>query len=221
MAMEFEMLRGIIAISMFSVASYFDLRERAVHDLVWVVFGIMGAVFYLVIPPGLEDVFGIGIGVILALFAWYVRIFAEADALGLVSLSIILPSLNGYVFPLFVMFFSIAVSVSYVVLYNVAANTGALAQKKKMMFCEFDERWYKKVIAFFLVHNKKQNEKFTFLAETQDNSLHQKKKFRLSHGLEDDFVSEEKSNVYVIRTIPFASSFLVAAAFLFVVFSNI
>ena len=96
MLTDFELVRVVIALAMFVSASYFDLRKRAVNDLLWVVFGVAAGVVYIFDFP---TSFGEGITVILSISLaagisygiYRSGLFGGADMLALIVFAAILP----------------------------------------------------------------------------------------------------------------------------------
>jgi S-formylglutathione hydrolase FrmB len=150
---------------MFAVAAFTDVKERKIHDIVWLVFGGTGAILYAFEPPDMMGMVSMIIGIGLASTFWFFRLYAGADALALISLSVILPTYHGIIVPLSMVLIATAISAIYGVVYNVAANSKTFLNNKKI-FEEFDEPTYRKFAAFFLVHKRTKNEKFAFPAES-------------------------------------------------------
>lgn len=199
-----EEILAVIAISMLAVAAYSDVRQRRIHDMVWLVFGGMGAILYAFEFPGIIDIASMAVGVSLASVFWFFRLYAGADALALVSLSVILPTYNGFVIPLGVIVIATSVSIVYGVIYNVTANCRTfLLENYKKIFEEFDEPVYRKIAAFFLIHKKSKNEKFVFPAE---KIVSGRKKFRFRYDPNDEFSKDE---MYVSLAMHLTLFFLV------------
>lgn len=194
-----------LAVTMLSIASYQDLRERRVNDWVWVVFGSLGSL--LIVLKGFPDMITI-VSIItstcVALMARYMKLFGSADALAVIALAVIVPVSNGVLVPLIVLLGASVLSFLFTCLYNAFLNFYCLLNKEEQLFSEFDEPLLRKVIAFFLVHKKQRSERFVFSAESRQPG---KKKFKFFAASEDEFVSEPK---YVTVGIPFTFFMLVA-----------
>lgn len=198
-----EEVRAVIAISMFAVAAFSDVRERKIHDIVWLAFGGAGAILYAIEPPDMMDIVSMIVGISLASTFWFLRLYAGADALALISLSVILPTYNGLIIPLSMVLVATAISAIYGVVYNIAANSKTFLFNNKKIFDEFDEPIHRKLAAFFLIHKKSKNEKFVFPAE---RIVSQRRKFRFRYDPDDEFSKDE---AYVSLAMPLTLFFLV------------
>ena len=197
-----EEIRVVIAISMFAVAAFTDVKERRIHDIVWLVFGGTGAILYAFEFPDITDVVSMVVGASLASAFWFFRLYAGADALALLSLSVILPTYNGFMIPLGMVVIATAISVIYGIVYNIAVNSKTFLNNKKI-FEEFDEPIYRKLAAFFLIHKKTKNEKFVFPAE---RIVSERRKFRFRYDPDNEFSKDE---VYVSLAMPLTLFFLI------------
>ncbi|MEM3172783.1 MAG: hypothetical protein QXE82_04500 [Candidatus Nitrosotenuis sp.] len=200
-----EEIRVVVAICMFAVAAFFDVKERRIHDVVWLAFGGTGAVLYAFESPDIIDIVSVAVGVSLALTFWFFRLYAGADALALISLSVILPTYNGFIIPLSTVVIATAISIIYGLVYNLVVNSKTFLNNKKI-FEEFDEPAYRKLAAFFLIHKKAKNEKFVFPAE---RIVSEKRKFRFRYDPDDEFSKDE---AYVSLAMPLTLFFLIGLA---------
>lgn len=198
-----EEIRVVIAISMLAVAAFFDVRERKIHDIVWLAFGGAGVVLYSFEFPGIIDIVSVATGISLALAFWFFRLYAGADALALISLSVILPSYSGFIIPLGTVVIATTISIIYGVIYNIAVNSKTFLLNDKKIFEEFDEPACRKLAAFFLIHKKAKNEKFVFPAE---RIVSEKRKFRFRHDPDGEFSKDE---AYVSLAMPLTLFFLI------------
>ncbi|MCA2004102.1 MAG: hypothetical protein LDL06_05000 [Candidatus Nitrosotenuis sp.] len=208
-----EEVRAVIAISMFAAAAFSDVRQRKIHDIVWLVFGGTGAILYAVEPPDLMNMVSMIVGIGMACTFWFLRLYAGADALALVSLSVILPTYHGIIIPLSVVLIATAISAIYGVIYNVAANSKTFLNHKKI-FEEFDEPIHRKLAAFFLIHKKAKNEKFVFPAE---RIVLERRKFRFRYDPDDEFSKDE---AYVSLAMPLTLFFLIGLLGLILMYSK-
>ncbi|MEM3065129.1 MAG: hypothetical protein QW177_07140 [Candidatus Nitrosotenuis sp.] len=197
-----EEIQVVIAISMFAVAAFFDVKERKIHDIVWLAFGGAGAVLYAFEFPNIIDIMSVAVGVSLALTFWFFRLYAGADTLALISLSVILPTYNGFIIPLSTVVIATAISMIYGLVYNLVVNSKTFLNNKKI-FEEFDEPTHRKLAAFFLIHKKAKNEKFVFPAE---RIVSEKRKFRFRYDPDDEFSKDE---AYVSLAMPLTLFFLI------------
>ena len=188
---------------MFAVAAFFDVKERKIHDIVWLIFGGTGAILYAVAFPGIIDIVSMAVGVTLASTFWFFRLYAGADALALISLSVILPTYHDFIIPLSMVVIATAISIVYGIIYNIATNSRTFLLDNKKIFVEFDESLYRRIAAFFLIHKRSKNEKFVFPAE---RIVSGRKKFRFRYDPDDEF---SKDDVYVSLAMPLTLFFLI------------
>jgi archaeal preflagellin peptidase FlaK len=101
LGIDFEIIRILIAAGMLGGASFFDLRNREVSDLLWVFFGIVALTVYALEFAYGEtfDLLTTAVPILIATavsFAIYKSgLFGGADALALFTLAVILPTFNG------------------------------------------------------------------------------------------------------------------------------
>lgn len=160
---ELSWLRFFIATVMLSIASYYDLRTREIDDLIWFVFGTIGAFLYMFDWESFSPhvFFWISFSVIVACLLWLCKWYGGADVLAITVLSIILPTYDNVPVPMIVLLIAFVTASTYVIIYNTYRNTKSLI-KNKMLFSEINEPYYKKIIAFFVMHEKSNNERFGF-----------------------------------------------------------
>ncbi|MBI5146062.1 MAG: prepilin peptidase [Thaumarchaeota archaeon] len=208
---EFEIIRAVITIGMMSAAAYWDVKTRYVDDRVWVFglgsFAIVSAVFIFVFETSTQELIGplniIGMmsGMGIAFAGWIMKFngmgYATGDFFGLLALSIILPRFDGITIPILAIMFASVLSIAITVTLNLRINI-----KSKNFFSEFDEPAYKKVLAYFIIHRKMENEKFTFPAEITVNG---KRKFQFRHDPDIQEFSSETKGIYVCTTTPMMS----------------
>jgi hypothetical protein len=119
--------------------------------------------------------------------------YATGDFIGILTLSAILPSFDGIIIPILVFLFSCVLGIIIIIAVNLRINI-----KSKNFFSEFDEPAYKKILAYFIIHKKMENENFTFPAEI---TVDGKRKFQFRHEPDTQkFVT--KKMIYVCTTIP-------------------
>jgi len=188
---------------MFASAAYSDVKERKIHDIVWLVCGGMGAILYAFELPDMLDIASMAVGISLASTFWFFRLYAGADALAVISLSVILPTYNGFIIPLSVVVIATAISAVYGIIYNVAANSRTFLFDNKKIFEGFDEPLYRRIVAFFLIHKRSKSEKFSFPAESITSG---RRKFRFHYDPDDAF---SKDDVYVSLAMPLTLFFLI------------
>ena len=100
-SMDFDFIRILLAVGMLSTASFLDIRRREVSDLLWVVFGILALVVYVLeFANGitfdlLTTAVPISIAVAISFGVYKSGLFGGADALGLVVLAATIPTFDG------------------------------------------------------------------------------------------------------------------------------
>lgn len=216
---EFEIIRAIIAVGMMSVATYYDVKTRYVDDKVWVLglgaFAAVSSVFIFVFGMSVQElinplnIIGMMSGMGIAFTGWSMKFrgmgYATGDLFGLLALFAILPSFYGIVIPILVIIISCLCSVIITLGTNLRINI-----KTKNLFSEFDEPAYKKILAYFTIHKKTENEKFTFPAEIMVDG---KRKFQFRHEPDAQEFTTEIKQCYVCPTTPMMMSILVGLGF--------
>ena len=205
---EFEIVRAVITVGMISVATYYDVKTRYVDDRVWVFglgsFAIMSLGFIFLFGMNIQElinplsIIGMMSGMGIAFTGWIMKFngfgYATGDFIGMLALSAILPSFDGIIIPILVLIFSCVLGTVITIAVNLKINI-----KSKNFFSEFDEPVYKKILAYFIIHKKAENENFTFPAEI---TVDGKRKFQFRHEPDtQEFVSKTKV-IYVCTTIP-------------------
>lgn len=211
---EFEIARATIAVGMMSVAAYYDVKTRCVDDRVWIVgiaaFSAMSLIFIFVFGTSVQEllsplnIIGMMSGMGIAFTGWIMKFcgigYATGDFFGLLALFVILPSFYGIVIPILVIIISCLFSIIITLGTNLRANI-----KSKNFFAEFDEPTYKKILAYFTIHKKIENEKFTFPAEIM---VAGKRKFQFRHDPDTQEFATEVELPYVCPTAPMTMSIL-------------
>ncbi len=161
-----ESLRQIVALSMLSVASYFDIKKREVNDIVWIIFGGMGAILYLFEPVGSITVLYVIIGVAIGITWIFTRAFGQADGLALIALALTLSTYDRLPVAVMVSIGVPFLAALYGLCSNIAYNTSDLLHGR--LFFGVCEKPYRKTIAFLVLHRKREHEKFVFPAQDKD-----------------------------------------------------
>ncbi len=163
---DIESLRQIAALSMLSVASYFDIKKREVNDIVWIIFGGIGIISYLFEPIDSITVLYLGIGIAIGT-AWILtRAFGQADGLALIALAITLPTYDRLPVSVLVSIGVPFLAALYGLCYNMTYNISDLLHGR--LFLGVYEKPYRKAFAFFVLHRKREHEKFAFPAQDKD-----------------------------------------------------
>ena len=167
---EIESLRVLLLISMLGIAGIFDVRTRKVPDVIWLIFGGIGAVLYAwdydygMTPYHVITIFT---SVFAGMMLWRWKIAGLADAFAVLAMTVILPVHYEFVMmPIIILVTAFFLVVIFVSLYNVFLNLSDIIRSRKMdMFSEFSESKYKKIFAFVAVHRKRKYEKFVIPTE--------------------------------------------------------
>lgn len=202
--------RILVALAMLVTASIMDLRNREVHDLVWIVFGSIGALLYFIEPSSIENanslLFATFFSVGMAYLGYRMGLFASADALALVALAVIIPIYTGpnmfHNIAPFTILTNAAILVSLLLIFNIARNFIAIA-KGVPLFEDFHEPVWKKVLAFIISY-KSDNPRFAYSIERE--SVNGKKfDFSLIHA---EHAYYAKHGSWVMLGLPFIVSLL-------------
>ena len=162
--MEIETIRVLLLLSMLCIAAAFDVKSRKIPDVIWLVFGGIGALLYLwdyvgVTPYHIITIFT---SVLAGMMLWRWKIAGLADSFAILAVTVILPVHYEFVMmPMMILVLSFFLVVIFVTMFNVSLNLSDVIRSRKMdIFSEFSEPKYKKIFAFFTVHMKRRYEKF-------------------------------------------------------------
>lgn len=158
-----EPAREVLSLALFSVASYLDLKSREVSDLVWISFGGAGACLYLLEPSAPVPVLYIAAGAGVALAGLVTRAFGQADCLAVFSLAVILPSYCGIPLAVAISLAAPVAASLYALVLNVAYNLSDLSHGS--LFAGLSERRLRKALAFFVLHRRREHERFVVPAQ--------------------------------------------------------
>ena len=159
---------------MLGIAATFDVKSRKIPDVIWLVFGGIGAVLYIWDYDDGRTSYHV-ITILTSGFAgmmlWKWKIAGLADAFAVLAMAIILPVHYEFVMmPIMILVTSFFLVVIFVTIYNVALNLSDIIRSKKMdIFSEFSEPKHKKAFAFLAVHRKRTYEKFVIPTENSTN----------------------------------------------------
>ena len=164
-----ESLRILLLVSMLGIAAVFDVKSRKIPDVIWLIFGGIGAVLYAWDYDGVTSyhVITIFTSVFAGMMLWRWKIAGLADAFAILAMAVILPVHYGFVMmPIMILVTAFLLVVILVILYNVSLNISDIIRSRKMnVFSEFSESKYKKAFAFLTIHKKRKYEKFVIPAE--------------------------------------------------------
>ena len=165
-----ESLRILLLVSMLGIAAVFDVRSRKIPDVVWLVFGGIGAVLYAWdYDDGMTSyhVITVFTSIFAGMMLWRWKIAGLADTFAILTMAVILPVHYEFVMvPIMILVAAFFLVVIFVTLYNVFLNLSDIIRSRKMdMFSEFSEPKHKKIFAFVAVHRKRKYEKFVIPTE--------------------------------------------------------
>lgn len=205
-----EIVRILIALAMLTIVSVIDIKRRTVHDKVWIIFAIAGALIYIFDFPNVREavIIGISIGFAAGIsFATYRSgLFGGADALALITLSVILPiytsgsNILHPIAPLTVLTNAAILSLLQVPV-NVGRNISYIVTQKKGLFDEFNnETMARKTLAFLLGYRTTRVSRFAFSMEKNDKG---KKEFDFSikNAEKEEFCM--RTDTWVTSATPF------------------
>lgn len=196
-------IRIILALSMLSIATASDIKNREISDIIWVVFGAIGAILVVFSPDIGEGLLGIGISLIvapIALIIWRVGLFGGADAFALIALAVLAPNITmseNMITPFTALTNAVVLSV-IPMLVNVTRNTFLIATGRKI-FDGFDETTSRKIAAMFIGY-RASNPKFGFSIE-RSKGKQKKLNLSLQHAENTAFCS--KTDTWITPGIPY------------------
>jgi len=203
-SVDFNILRILFATSMLLIATVFDAKKREVHDLLWVIFGVMAVI--LVIPE-LQNIdmliqIGISVGIVfpISLLLWRIGLFGGADAFAIIVLAGLVPFATlseSQVTPLTTLLNASLLSV-IILPINAIRNLYGICTKQKI-FDGFDESRCRKIIACF-IGTKQTSPQHSFSIQKNIGNI-KKFDFALSHAENTDFC--KSNHTWVTPGIPF------------------
>ena len=181
-----ESIRIILLVLMLGIAGLLDFKTRKIPDVLWLVFGGMGAILYLWDHDALSPYHYITmiLGGSASLMVWRWRIAGVADSFAIVSMTVILPVHYEFVMmPIIILVLSFVIVVFATVLYNIVLNLLDIIKQKKRLFSEFpNEPTHRKLFAFVSSHRKRKHETFVIPIEKSWSITPNIRSFRfLSH----------------------------------------
>jgi len=157
---------------MLGIAAIFDVRTRKIPDVLWLIFGGIGAVLYAwdygMTPYHVITIFT---SVFAGILLWRWRITGLADSFAILAMAIILPVHYEFVMmPIIILVTAFFLVVIFVTAYNVSLNVFDIIRSRRMnIFSEFSEPKHKKLFAFVVFHRKRKYEKFVIPMENSMN----------------------------------------------------
>ena len=203
-------LRQIIALTMLSVASYFDIKTREVDDRIWLIFTIPGIALYFLDPlPSFTTIFFLVIGAIIGMTWFLTQAFGQADGLAIIALAVVFPIFNEMPVSVLVALTTTVLLGLFGTLYNIAYNLSDMLHGK--IFLGINEKLHRKILAFLTMHRKRSYEKFVIPSQTGD-----KFSFHFKPNPDEDFVSDFTG--HVSSAFPLVPFMLVALVLFLVIF---
>lgn len=210
-------VRIILAVVMLGIATASDVKKREVSDIIWIVFGALGAILILFSANIGEELIKVGISMIvapIALLIWRFGLFGGADAFALIALAVLVPGITlseNQVTPFTILTNAVLLSITPM-LINITRNTVLLALKRDI-FEGFEERTLKKILAMFIGY-RASNPRFGFsIEQTKGN----RKKLNLSLQHAENTVFCNKKDTWITPGIPYmlfiAAGFAVQLAY--------
>lgn len=203
-------LRQIMALTMLSVASYFDIKTREVDDRIWLIFAIPGIVLYFLAPlPSFTTIFFLVIGTIIGMTWFLTKTFGQADGLAIIALAVVFPIFNEMPVSVLVALATTVLLGLFGMLYNIAYNLADMLHDN--LFHGINEKLHRKILAFLTMHRKRSHEKFVIPSQTGD-----KFSFHFKPNPDDDFAGDFTG--YVSSAFPLVPFMLVALVLFLVIF---
>lgn len=203
-------LRQIMALTMLSVASYFDIKTRQVDDRIWLIFAIPGIVLYfLAPPPSFTIIFFLVIGAIIGTTWFLTKAFGQADGLAIIALAVVFPIFNEMPVSVLVALTTTVLLGLFGTFYNIAYNLSDMLHGN--LFLGINEKLHRKILAFLIMHRKRSYEKFVIPSQTGD-----KFSFHFKPNPDEDFAGDFTG--YVSSAFPLVPFMLVALVLFLVIF---
>ncbi len=198
-----DQIRIILAITMLGIATTSDIKNREINDIIWIVFGAIGAILIPFAGNLSDELLKIGISMIvapIAIIIWRFGLFGGADAFALIALAVLVPGMtlvNGTITPFTVL--TNAVLLSVVPMFINAIRNAILLARKIDIFEGFDETKGRKILAMFIGY-RAANPKFGFSIE-QKNGKHKKLNLSFHHAEHAAFC--EKKDTWITPGVPY------------------
>jgi preflagellin peptidase FlaK len=203
-------LRQIIALTMLSVASYFDIKTREIDDRIWLIFAIPGIVLYFLDPlPSFTTIFFLVIGTIIGMIWFLTHAFGQADGLAIIALAVVFPIFNEMPVSVLVALVTTVLLGLFGTFYNIAYNLSDMLHGN--LFRGITERPHRKVLAFLTMHRKRSYEKFVIPSQTGD-----KFSFHFKPNPDEDFAGDFTG--YVSSAFPLLPFMLIALVLFLAIF---
>ncbi|MEO9307586.1 MAG: A24 family peptidase [Nitrososphaera sp.] len=203
-------LRQIIALTMLSIATYFDIKTREVDDRIWLIGVIPGIVLYFLAPlSSFTTIFFLVIGAAIGVTWFFTKAFGQADGLAMIALAVIFPIFNELPVSVIVALVTTILLGLFGTLYNIAYNFSDILHGK--IFPGINEKLHRKVLAFLTIHRKRSYEKFVIPSQTGD-----KFSFHFKPNPDEDFAGDFTG--YVSSAFPLLPFMLVTLVLFLAIF---
>lgn len=181
--MEFDILslRIVLLVSMLGITGIFDAKTRKIPDVLWLVFGGIGAILYLWDYDEMTPYHHITmiLGGSIAMMMWRWKITGLADSFAVIAMTVILPVHYEFVMmPILVLVMTFFTVVFCMIIYNVSLNLSDTIRTKRWAFSNFEsESKIRKAFAFLAIHKKRKQERFVISAEKHHSTESDTKSF--------------------------------------------
>ncbi|WP_268542698.1 A24 family peptidase C-terminal domain-containing protein [Candidatus Nitrosotenuis cloacae] len=196
-------IRIILSLAMLSIATASDIKNREISDIIWIVFGAIGAILVAFSADIGEEMLNVGISLIVApivLIIWRVGLFGGADAFALIALAVLAPNMTmfeGTITPFTALTNAVVLSIAPM-LVNVTRNTILIASGRKI-FDGFEETTSRKIAAMFIGY-RAANPKFGFSIE---RSRGKQKKLNLSLQHAENTAFCDRKDTWITPGVPY------------------
>jgi len=214
-------LRIVLLVSMLGIAGFFDVRSRKIPDVIWLIFGGIGAILYAWDHHNVTSyhVITIFTSVLVAIMMWRWKIAGLADSFAILAMTVILPVHYEFVMmPIVILVLSFFLVVIFVAMYNISLNlSDVIRSKKTKIFSKFSEPKYKKAFAFVTVHRKRGFEKFVIPMENSMSITPNTKSFAFLSSSSRNKVTRNnqhllQSNEIYVQSVPPLISYMFGVA---------
>jgi archaeal preflagellin peptidase FlaK len=210
---DFELVRVAIALAMFGCSCYFDLRNRSVSDLLWIIFAVAAGVVYIFDFPsswneGLAIITSMALAAGISYGIYRSGLFGGADMLALITFSAIVPLYNfGPIVSLnasssFHPFAPLIVLTNGVIfsVVQVLANLARNAVHREGLFEGLQHEPTSRKIIAVLIGHRSANPKYAFPIE---RVVRGKRKFDFGLMPAETAEYETRKDVWVTSATPF------------------
>jgi len=213
--LDFEVIRIGVAISMFGLSSYFDLRKREVDDRLWIAFGIAAVVIMIFDFPNNSDaqlnmLISVGLAAAISYGIYYLGLIGGADMLCLITFAGLMPSFDGNIlgnsvvlihrFAPLVVLTNAVLLIPVVVFYNIARNVYRYLNNAEHVFEGFSHESTSKKLFAIVIGHKAEDPQFSFPLEKE---VAGEKYFDFTIRTAETAPFERRKNVWVSSAIPF------------------